>query len=408
MMELSGSTRILSILPEGSWAEEGEVVCVLDAAPFREELQAQLIRFTQAASWVEQVEKTLEVSAIELRQYTEGIYPQDRMLCDQYIEACRTQLDQAKLDLEWVGTAMKSGLATPAQEQASRYGLQRAQIALRESEGMKRRLENYARLRIIRELEAKIESVRSDLYSQQSAYQIEKDRKERLELNIERCVLFAPRSGIVAYCNETNGWGRVETQIQEGTTVREGQGVFQIPDPEQMLVKARINESKIGRIYSGQEAFLRMDAFPDDVFRGRVAEVTAIPSMAAGPISDVKMYEAIVHITDGIEDGLRPGMTAEISFFIDQRDDVLRVPHQAIREEGEFSYAAVAIPNKPGFRWRLVEVGLIGSQFAEIISGLEPGDRVIAEPWNLPPPTLPATTTVIAQTAASVATSASR
>lgn len=400
MMELSGSTRILTILPEGNWVEEGDVVCVLDSAPFEDELREQMIRFSQAESWVEQVSKTLEVTQIELREYTDGVFPQDKMLCEQFIESCQTQLEQARLNLEWVESALDSGLATPAQVQAGRFNLQRAQIALREAEGMKRRLENFARLRIIRELEAKIESVKSDLYSQQSAYQIEKDRKERLELNIERCTLRAPRAGIIVYCNETNGWGRVETMIQEGTTVREGQAIFQVPDPTKMLVKARVNESKISRIHSGQPALIRMDAFPDILFEGRVSEVTAIPSPAAGPISDVKMYEAVIHITDGIEEGLRPGMTAEISFFIAQHDDVPRVPHQAIREEGEFAFAAIATPRKPGYRWRMVEVGLVGQHFAEIVSGLQPGDQVITEPWELPAPALPETSTEITQTAA--------
>src|SRR5690606_14243031 len=100
MMELSGSTRILTILPEGTRVKEGEIVCTLESAPLEAELQEQMIRYAQAQAWVEQVEKTLEVAQIELEQYTSGIYPQDRLLCDQYIDGCEMQLAEAELELQ--------------------------------------------------------------------------------------------------------------------------------------------------------------------------------------------------------------------------------------------------------------------------------------------------------------------
>ena len=78
----------------------------------------------------------------------------------------------------------------------------------------------------------------------------------------------------------------------------------------------------------------------------------------------------------------------------------MRVPRQAIRREGDRSYAAVLTRGGEGFRWQLLEVGLIGQIHAEILRGLEPGDRVIADPFQLPSPPAPSRTDVAFRTAA--------
>jgi multidrug efflux pump subunit AcrA (membrane-fusion protein) len=166
--------------------------------------------------------------------------------------------------------------------------------------------------------------------------------------------------------------------------VRENQPIFSIPDSSRMRVKARVNESRVAHITRGQPVEVVTDAFPDQPFRGRVAEVTVIPAPAGGPISDVKIYYAWVDIeTDGFDE-LRPGMSAEVSFLQETRYQVTRVPVQAIRRVG--SAAFVAVPAERGYRWQPVELGATNPAFAEVREGLKPGDRVVADPSVLPPP----------------------
>ena len=111
MMSRQGSTRILTILEEGTRVNEGEMVCTLDSATFRDELQAQMIRYAQAKSWVEQAEKLLEVNLISLTEYRDGILPQDTMLCRQYIESCETDLERARLEVDWGKSSVRKRLA---------------------------------------------------------------------------------------------------------------------------------------------------------------------------------------------------------------------------------------------------------------------------------------------------------
>ena len=64
--------------------------------------------------------------------------------------------------------------------------------------------------------------------------------------------------------------------IAEGVTVRQDQPIINLPDPLHMRVKARINESKLSFIQTGQSARIVIDAFRERPLKGRVSEVTAI------------------------------------------------------------------------------------------------------------------------------------
>ncbi len=380
-----GSTTILKILEEGTPVKAGDIVCWLDDSAFRDELQAQLIRWAQAKSWVEQAQSILEVSQIALDEYKNGIYKRDIELINQYIQTCGIQLRQAQDTLAYSRSLFEKHLYSEQQVRSAEYGLQRSELALREARTMRDRLVKHTAPKIIVNLEAKIEAVRADLLAQEEAFKREDERKRRLERAIANCKMVAPRDGLVVYANEANGWGRVETQIREGLAVRENQSIFMVPNPKNMRVKVKVNESKVSMIQPGERALIRVDAFPDQPLYGTVAEVTVIPTAAAGPFSDVKIYYAMVDIDQGFE-GLRTGMSAEVEFLIDSRINVTRVPVQAVRWFERNPFVAVKRSRDEGLEWRPLKLGLMNSAYAEVLSGLEPGQEVIADPASLPPP----------------------
>ena len=391
--EKPGSTRVIKILDEGIKVKAGDVVCTLDSSDFETERDAQKIRYLQAKAWVEQAKSILEVNEISLREYEDGIYPQDVQLIKQYVTSCQIEEDQAVKNLEWSkGTAAK-GFRTAAQLQADVLSVEETRYRLREAEGMAFRLEKFTGPRLKTNLRAKIEAIRSDKLSQDASFQLEVDRLRRLENAVANCTLRAPREGIVVYYNPPNMFGRSDNMMREGATVREGQTIIELPDPKHMRVRARINESKVSMIHSGQKALITVDAFPDRPMAGTVDQVTAIPSGAAGPFSDVKIYYATVNIDTGGFEDLRPGLSAEVSFLINIHEKVTRVPLQAIRWVDGKTFVAVATgrtdPSQgPPWEWREVVLGASDTVHFEVVAGLKPGDRVVAKPDQLPTPRL--------------------
>jgi hypothetical protein len=180
----------------------------------------------------------------------------------------------------------------------------------------------------------------------------------------------------------------VEQQIDQGVTLRQDQPIFNLPDPLHMRVKARINESKVAMVQTGQPVTIHVDAFPDRPLKGTVAEVTPISIPLR--LSDVRIYYANVDITQGFDE-LRPGLSAEIMIDIETRRDVIRVPVASIRWASNRAYVALEdrFRGEAGlqpWRWQEIEIGLSDTAHAEVVKGLKPGDRVVALPASLPAP----------------------
>ncbi|MDB5353301.1 MAG: rane-fusion protein, partial [Planctomycetota bacterium] len=388
--EKPGSTKILSIVPEGQRVKSGDIVCELDSSAFQDELQAQLIRWAQARAWVDQASQILAVSKISLLEYRDGIYPQDLEQLGKYIEVCRTQLKQSQDSVQWSREMVAQSFQSPSQLRAAELGEQQMRIALIEAEGMHRRLLKFTAPRLITNLEAKIASVEADLLAQESTFQLEDDRKRRLERMIELCTLRAPRDGMIAYAATTTGgmWNPTVTPIQEGAVVRQGQSLVMVPDPTKMRVKVRVNESKVSHVFVGQRAVVRVEAFADRPLYGTVTEITAIPAPASGFGSDVKLYFANVDIDQGFE-GLRTGLSAQVAFFVAEKPDVARIPIESIRWSGGEPFAAIPKKTGRGFEWRAIRLGLVGTASAEVVSGLSAGESIVAHPDELPAPPTP-------------------
>jgi multidrug resistance efflux pump len=382
----TGSSTIISILPEGTPVKAGEIVCELDKSAFVDAAQAQRIRYLQAKASVEQARAMLEVSELSLAEYRDGILPQDKQLVRRYIETC--QLDKLKAEdtVAWSRKVVQKGFRTQAQLQADIQAGTRARLALDEAEGMLERLEKFTGPRLLKELQAKIEAVRTDYLAQQASFLLESERLKKLETMIEYCTLRAPRDGIVAYCYVQGRRSSTENQIDEGVTVRQGQAIFSIPNSARMEVKVRVNETKFPLIRLGQRAAVRVDAFPDQELSGTVTEVTAMPVPSDRNSGDIRIYLITVKIDKGI-DGLRPGLSAAVDVHVGTARQVTRVPVGSLHWVGGRPYVAIVTSSPEGkarWEWKKVDVGLSNEQYAEIVSGLEPGERVAAQPGLLP------------------------
>ncbi len=81
-------------------------------------------------------------------------------------------------------------------------------------------------------------------------------------------------------------------------------------------------------------------------------------------------------------------MSAELSFLVESRHRVTRVPLEAIRWADDQAFVALATDSPDGldWMWRPIAVGVTDTTYAEVVTGLEPGDRVIAQCESLPEP----------------------
>lgn len=165
---------------------------------------------------------------------------------------------------------------------------------------------------------------------------------------------------------------------QQGETVSAGFSVttlITVADLNRLEVRAYIDETDIGHIRLGLPAEIRVEAFPNKVFRGNVTKIAS-----ASTIKDnVVTYETTIALksTEGL---LRPDMTADVSVILGERPNVILVPSEAVHREVKRSIVYVLHPEKTDadrVEVREVKPGFDDGTNTEIRSGLKLGESVV-------------------------------
>jgi HlyD family secretion protein len=142
---------------------------------------------------------------------------------------------------------------------------------------------------------------------------------ESARANLSYCKITSPVDGTV-----------ISRQVDEGQTVVASMTtpvLFTIAqDISAMHINAAVSEADIGQVHVGQAADFSVDAFPDEVFSGVVAQVRRAPTTT----SNVVTYETIIEVANP-EQKLFPGMTANVSILVAERPNALKVPNAALR-----------------------------------------------------------------------------
>jgi HlyD family secretion protein len=227
---------------------------------------------------------------------------------------------------------------------------------------------------------AQLAQAKAKLISVKSTYEMQKQRLEKLNGQIEACTIRAPAVGQVVYWSSTERWVRVK--IEQGAQVPEGYKIITIPDASQMKVEVKIHETWIDKIEPNQPAQITVEAFPNKTFTGRVLKKAPLADAEDWLNPDLKVYSTDIGI-DGTHDSLKTGMTGKVTVLIDKLQDVLYVPIQSVVTVADKKICYVA--GSPAQK-REVETGLFNDNFVEIKSGLTEGEKVLLNPpkWTEP------------------------
>ncbi len=140
-------------------------------------------------------------------------------------------------------------------------------------------------------------------------------------------------------------------------------------------VEAKVPEASMARIKPGQDVEIRADAYPDNVFKGRVRLIapTAVKE------NNVTFIRVKVDLQTG-QDLLKPGVNVKLTFLGNQISNALVVPLAAIvtKKDGQTGLLVPDQNNKAQFR--PVTVGVTSGNQAQILQGASKGERVFIQP----------------------------
>jgi multidrug resistance efflux pump len=427
------ATTIKWIIEPGVQVVKGDKLVELDSSGFIEQLKDQRIKVDQAkAAWVtaneeyhiqesqnesdfEAAKNTLDLARIDLDRYENAEFFQALEDVDGRIELARANLDICQVRWNWSSQMAGKGYMTKAQANGEESQLRAARITMQKTETEKRVLVDFTRRRTVQDLGAKLAEARraidrvksqsraklvqaeADRTAKDSIYKQEVARTQEIEAEIAKCLILAPQDGLVVYYvsdQARSGGGAQQAIVAQGEPVREGQKLMQIPDLSQMMVNVRIHEAMVSNLRNEkdpgdrnkwQRAQIRIDAVPNRMLPGHVKTVDTVAGQQDWFASDVKLYKTVVSIDEPVE-GLKPGMSAEVTIYADESDnEVMVIPVQAI--VGTVSLGAKPrcfVLGKDGQpEPREIVVGMSNQRLAEVKSGINVGDKVVFNPASL-------------------------
>lgn len=253
-----------------------------------------------------------------------------------------------------------------------------------------------------------LEQLRTQMEVTEALYEAARHSVEQAQATVRdartslaKTTINAPMSGRITRLAVEEG----ETAIM-GTLNRDAALLLTISDMSVLETQVRVDETAVSRISVGDSAVIEIDAFIDTSFVGRVSQIShsAIrrTGAAAGATEQAVDYEVVIQLLNAPEQ-TRPDFSATAKIVTAKRDSVPSIPiialtlreqegpapadgptaqmagRQPQREVGRRDVEGVFVVNADSrVEFRPVRVGIAGERHFEVISGLEPGDRIVA------------------------------
>jgi len=224
------------------------------------------------------------------------------------------------------------------------------------------------------------ESARLTFQQAQAAVKVQTQNVQKARTNLGYATITAPIDGVV-----------LNRAVEEGQTVASS---FSTPtlftiaqDLTDMRVIANVDEADIGGIVDGQRVTFTVDAFPDDTFNGVVTQVR----QEATTESNVVTYEVVISAPNN-DLKLKPGLTANVTVYTLEKNNVLTIPSKALRfmpsDKLLSKDQSIEDCNSPQKVWKQegnvfkaypVKTGITNGVLTEIISGVKENDEILTE-----------------------------
>jgi RND family efflux transporter MFP subunit len=142
-----------------------------------------------------------------------------------------------------------------------------------------------------------------------------------------------------------------------------------VVNQDQMRIEMDVPERYIAKVFMGQPAYIKVDAFPDTLFRGKVYRIS--------PVVDTKSRSSAVEIlADNSNGRLKSGMFSEIRLVIGAKSGAVAVPSAAVLND-EQGRPYVFVPAGGVAAKREVRTGISNGDYVQISNGLKAGEELI-------------------------------
>jgi HlyD family secretion protein len=327
-----GKLQIVNLAPEGKTVQIGDMLVQFDQTEMSKKLTDK--------------QNELSIAESDLRKVQADQLANNARL-DADVDNNRISYELSKLNVE------KMKFESESQQKQAELELERNKNVY---DGSKQKIESQKIIdkSDLNKYTTKIKQIKADI--------------EQAIREIDALTIKALVPGLVVY--EFNWQTGKKTSI--GDNPWPGMSLLSLPDLSKIQVLTSVNEVDVSKVKTGQSVKIKLDAFPDRNFTGKVSSVATI-GKSKDQSSGVKVFEVLIDI-DGVDPILKPGMTTSNEIITETVNDVVYVPLESVFEKDNKTIVYRLISSNP--TPVEVKIGNKNANYVIIEQGLTEGDRV--------------------------------
>lgn len=384
--EVTAGQVLVELDSEELRARADEATAGLAAARAREAQASAALRVQRetAAARIAQAHAELAVARAQRDKARGGARPQERQQAAARVAQAKVALDQARREHERARDLFVRGAIPRSALDAARAAEETAQAQHDAAVQAQSLVEAGAQAEDIETAEARVRQAEAGVAAARAAQAEEAIRQADLALARAavaqaEAALRAARSQLAAATLAAPVSGTVvRKSVEVGELLSPGTVILTIADLREIWVTVDLAAGDVAKVRQGQALEVRSDAYPGRVFPAKVAELSRVadPRFGVGQAWSIRARVTL----DDPERLLRPGVPVDIAGSGIVAADALLVPATAVVTRRERT--GVFVANEGVARFREVAVGVKTARQAQILSGVDAGDRVVAAPGD--------------------------
>ena len=370
--KVRGENIITSVVENGAYVKEGDVILTLDSLYIDEQISERSKYAHWSRSGAEHWRATANYRQLKVAEYLEGRYvtqvmskelervlKESALLADNkmlafnmqqfekgyvskdHVDQIRRQIDKSVVDLDLLNTDLKV-------------------------------LKEHTKKSEMARLEGELKVAQAQFEASDERAEADASRRDRAVEEKAFCTILAPKDGLVIHPRAAS-W-KWAPDIVIGGSVYKEQVLLLMPDLDQMQVKIGVEEEVIDSISVGMKTIVRLPG--REPFEAKVSEVADIARPPIIGSGDVVRYDVIVALPK-LED-LKPGTSAKLEIVMNELEEVLTIPVAATVEIDEQTYCWVE--TKTGVEQRLLETKVGDDVFVVVTDGVHVGEKIVMNP----------------------------
>jgi ABC exporter DevB family membrane fusion protein len=367
--KIPGRIKAVLVKP-GDVVRTGQALIQFDDEEAAAQVRMARARLTSAQAEARRGERAVETARALWLDVKSGPRPQEIERARAELEAAHQHARNAEIERVRYKRLFEKGLVSGSQYDAQEAEAKSAAARERAAEQSLNLLLAGAKPETLQTAWARVEEATADLTRA-------RNQVAEAEASLERAGAVLRTSVVESTVN-----GKVvRKMVEPGDAVGIGVPLMVLADVQKVLVKADVDETDLGKIALGQRAKITADAYPGRIFPGTIIEIgESVGKRRIRPddptkLQDMKILETKIEVTEGGAD-LKLGMTVDVQIVSAYKEHALLIPAFLV-PAGLKEVRLWVLGTFVGSEERVVRLGLRDDSNVEVLSGLEPGDRVL-------------------------------